>query len=440
MILLLLTKFYPYGTGEAFIENEINVLSKHYEKIIIIACEASDKDSYSRKVPNNTIVYKVPAKHKIKDLFYGITKYMLSSDKELCEEYLYCANIIQRIFLSYFEEKSQRIFSHIISHNLLEEIKGKEYVLYSYWMFTTARVGTLISKMHKPIYMFTRAHRYDLYDNHNSIGYLPFRHLFLERFNAIYPCSADGTEYLCNLYPRYANKIETKFLGTINHGVGKRSDDGIFRIVSCSRIAPEKRVDKIIESLALLDSKHEDIQWIHIGGGKGLSKLKRVAFKKLKNISFGKIEVIGERAFKNCNSLTSLTFSSNLKNINEDAFLDCKNLTKVEFLGSLQLYILERPQNILNCFKGTNLEEIIFANIESAFNFAITNCPNLKKIYVSDIPDMELPFKVCKYRLGREEGIVHFIGENSLRLWKKRNTTIRFFELTDDDIEKYNLK
>ena len=161
---------------------------------------------------------------------------------------------------------------------------------------------------------------------------------------------------------------------------------------------------------------------------------------KLKNISFGKIEVIGERAFKNCNSLTSLTFSSNLKNINEDAFLDCKNLTKVEFLGSLQLYILERPQNILNCFKGTNLEEIIFANIESAFNFAITNCPNLKKIYVSDIPDMELPFKVCKYRLGREEGIVHFIGENSLRLWKKRNTTIRFFELTDDDIEKYNLK
>lgn len=157
----------------------------------------------------------------------------------------------------------------------------------------------------------------------------------------------------------------------------------------------------------------------------------------LKNISFGKIEVIGERAFKNCNSLTNITFSNSLKNINEDAFLDCKNLRKVEFLGSLQLYILERPQNIINCFKGTNLEEITFSNIESAFNFAITNCPNLQKIYISNIPGMEVPFKTCKYRLGREEGIVAFVGENSLRLWKKRNTTVRFFELTEEDMKKY---
>ncbi len=159
----------------------------------------------------------------------------------------------------------------------------------------------------------------------------------------------------------------------------------------------------------------------------------------LKQISFGKIEVIGERAFQNCNNLTNITFSKALKNINEDAFLDCKNLTRVEFLGDLQLYILERPQNIINCFKGTNLEEIVFATIESAFNFAITNCPNLKRILVSSIPGMEVPFKICKYRLGREEGIVAFVGENSLRLWKKRNTTVRFFELTQEDMRKYNI-
>ena len=67
-------------------------------------------------------------------------------------------------------------------------------------------------------------------------------------------------------------------------------------------------------------------------------------------------------------------------NIGEDAFKGCINLNKVTFLGDLKLYILQRPQNVINCFRDTNLEEIVFANIEAAFNFAITDCPNLKTI------------------------------------------------------------
>lgn len=164
-----------------------------------------------------------------------------------------------------------------------------------------------------------------------------------------------------------------------------------------------------------------------------------VGCEKLKHIYFGNIEMIGERAFKGCTNLSSITFPPNIKNIGEDAFSECTNLTKVEFLGDLQLYILDRPQNIINCFKETNLEEIIFLNIESAFNFAIINCPRLKRIIVSSLSNTEIPFKTCKYRLGRQEGIVSFVGEKSLNLWKKKYSTIRFFELTDEDKKKYNI-
>lgn len=158
--------------------------------------------------------------------------------------------------------------------------------------------------------------------------------------------------------------------------------------------------------------------------------------KNLKNISFGKIEMIGEKAFRNCTSLSDITFSESVINIGEDAFLDCNNINKVTFLGNLKLYILERPQNIINCFKGTNLEQIVFPDIETAFNFAITDCPKLKNIVVSNISNISIPFKTCKYRLGREEGIVSFVGEKALNLWKKRSTTIRFFELTDEEKKK----
>lgn len=159
--------------------------------------------------------------------------------------------------------------------------------------------------------------------------------------------------------------------------------------------------------------------------------------QNLKNVNFGKIEIIGDKAFSNCKQLTNIEFSKSLMNIGDDAFLNCENLTKVEFLGDLKIYMLERPQNVLNCFKGTNLKQIIYPNLEIASNFAIANCPNLENIIVSNLQNISIPFKVCKYRLGREDGIVAFIGEKALTLWKKKNSSIRFFELTEDDINKY---
>ncbi len=162
--------------------------------------------------------------------------------------------------------------------------------------------------------------------------------------------------------------------------------------------------------------------------------------EKLKTLNLGKIEMIGERAFKDCKNLSDIIFTPSLKHIGENAFMNCENITKVEFLGELNLFVLDRPQNVLNCFKGTNLEEIIFPNINFAFNFAITDCPKLKKILISNIPGIQVPFKVCKYRLGRQEGIVAFIGEKSLNLWKRKNSSIRFFELTNEDVKKYNIR
>ncbi len=162
--------------------------------------------------------------------------------------------------------------------------------------------------------------------------------------------------------------------------------------------------------------------------------------ENLKTVTFGRIEMIGSNAFKDCKMLSTVNFSKSLKNIGENAFLNCESITRVEFLEELKLFILDRPQNILNCFKGTSLEEIVFPNIDSAFNFAVTDCPKLKRILVSNIPGIQVPFKICKYRLGRQEGIVAFVGEKSLNLWKKRNSTIRFFELTAEDMKKYDIR
>ncbi len=190
---------------------------------------------------------------------------------------------------------------------------------------------------------------------------------------------------------------------------------------------------KNLEEIYFLEEKNTS--YINLSSSKIYNCIGNEAFAdctKLKNISFGKIEMIGENAFKNCTSLSNITFSESIINIGEDAFWGCTNLKRVEFLGDLELYILDRPQSIISCFKNTNLEQIIFPNIESAFNFAFTDCPHLKSISVSNI-GISIPFKTCRYRIGRQEGIVSFIGEKSLNLWKKKNSSVRLFELEKDD-------
>lgn len=285
MELLLLTKFYPYGTGEAFIENEIKILSDYYTKVKIIACEVPETEDRIRPLPENVECFRVPAGNKVKDAIQGL-RLLFAKNDVLQHEKQNASKIIQKVFLGYFEAKSQRVFNYIRSQGMLSEIEADSYVLYSYWLFTTARVGTLISDFCRPLYKFSRAHRYDLYEDKNKTGYLPYRELFLKSYNNIFPCSDNGTLHLKTKYPSWSENVRTGFLGTIDHGIGSGSSDGVYRIVSCSRTEPLKRVSLIVDALHLLDDSYKKIEWTHIGSGSEFEKIKKSAGEQLKNIKY----------------------------------------------------------------------------------------------------------------------------------------------------------
>lgn len=283
MNLLLLTKFYPYGTGEAFIENEIEIAAKFYDEIIIIACEATETNTNVRKLPRNVTSYGIAPSSKIEDMIVGVIKH-----NKFCtafkDEIHSCGDLPQKAFLTYFEEKSNRIFSTINAKVDLKEFTQVPYLIYSYWFFTTARVGMLISEEYSPKAMFTRAHRYDLYEKQNKLNYLPYRKLFLSKYNFVFPCSENGTRYLKERYPFQSANVLTSFLGTLDHGRGVSSSDGILRIVSCSRVEPVKRVGLIVDALKELESTDLKIEWTHIGDGSELDKLKNYVNHNLKRV------------------------------------------------------------------------------------------------------------------------------------------------------------
>lgn len=284
MNLLLLTKFYPYGTGEAFLENEIEILSEYYDRILIIACEVSEKIAKTKRyLPKNVESSFVPTVNKYKLLVFSLKRFF-SKEKDFKDEQKEAHGLMQKIFLCYFEEKSQIIFNYIIKNNYLNSITTSDYIIYSYWLFTTARIGILIKKYKRAIYSFSRAHGYDLYEYRNAIKYLPYRQLFLKEYNNVFTCSKNGTLYLKNKYHNLAKNVRTSYLGTIDHGINPTYSDNLFCIVSCSRVEPVKRIHKLVEALALLDKENSNIEWTHIGGGSKLNKIKSMCHSKIKHI------------------------------------------------------------------------------------------------------------------------------------------------------------
>ena len=121
MNLVMLTKFYPYGTGEAFIENEMNVLSQYYDRILVIACEAPDT-SIIRSVPKNVTVRKVmgvDSRGKIADVVKGQLNYIKSS-KEFRTESKNCRSLKQKGVLGYFEGKCQRVYRDCLLYTSIQ--------------------------------------------------------------------------------------------------------------------------------------------------------------------------------------------------------------------------------------------------------------------------------------------------------------------------------
>lgn len=295
--LVMLTKTYPFGSGEEFIENELPLLAEAFQKVILIATSVSEQPKQTRRVPANTEVYFISSSEIRKPVFARAAKYLIHPPKELVQAPERAAvgrSFLKRAFLAYFIAKSRRIADRAAV--LLKDIDIGDFgqvTFYSYWFFDTALAALELKKATgaRPGKCVSRAHGYDLYTERNRLRYLPLRPYLLEHLDAVYPCSLNGADYLRKRYPQWAEKIQTAYLGTKDFGPGPQPVPGEFRLASCCHIVPLKRVDLLARSLALLSGSGLKLSWTHFGGGEGLEELKQYAEE---NLSFLRCDFRGE--------------------------------------------------------------------------------------------------------------------------------------------------
>lgn len=264
---MIFTVDFPFGNAETtFLTEEINVLSRHFEKIYLVPFNESGTNSillpqnveicrgltknlnrFSRGISDYGLVGTLFVKEILRSKNFGLIK----NARYHISELLVYLNLAKSLNL-YFER------------NNMAELPS---LFYTYWFDAwTSALAIFKIKYNKKFKLITRAHGFDLYEERNVKGYIFPRQLQLKSVDKIFPISKDGGNYLKSKYPDITDKIMFSRLGINQKDTTglEKSDNNEIILVSCSSIVPVKRVHKIVEILAF---STKSIKWIHFGDG-----------------------------------------------------------------------------------------------------------------------------------------------------------------------------
>lgn len=281
--LLLLARTFPYNHGEvaaeSYLETEIGYLAKRFDEVVAVGTEAPRGAEPTCELPANVHPVALGVGNskadKVCEAVQGralglfgpaFAREALASDP--------AANTTGKgCFLSYFVARAYRKY-----HALLEALAGMGFHpthVYSFWFWDAALAAAWLKDEYPCTLAFARAHGYDLYENRSYQCYLPLREYLLDRLDWVFPCSANGRNYINGKWPGHEGKVLTAYLGTRDLADKSGAPRGcVFRVASCSRVVPVKRVGLIADAMALLDADGVRAEWTHFGDGEELGSVK----------------------------------------------------------------------------------------------------------------------------------------------------------------------
>lgn len=268
--LWLFTQHFPYGRGEAFLENELPTLAQRFRKLKLFPLHGGES---LRPLPANVEVQRLVADPYARASMGQLLHYrwalrllLASLRKDLGGRMLH---------RRWRGELRSTISGHIhrlacMEQGLLPQYDPKHVVLYSYWTHEWATLLALLKVRYPKVRFISRAHGFDLYAERHEAGAIPFRNLQLSGLDKLFCVSTAGLEYMRQRHPKYTAKYELAMLGTRDHGLAPVVHTGPLHVVSCAHVAPVKRVELLAAALALTT---RPVQWTHFGDGPGMEEL-----------------------------------------------------------------------------------------------------------------------------------------------------------------------
>ncbi len=297
--LVIFTNNFPFGSGEAFIENELPIIAPNFERVIVIS--AAKEAQKTRQLPQNCSLFRQPITKNKFLRFSLIARYsalacrLIAAEKPWLETNNKKTNNLRlKSLLTMILHGEERLLKARLA---LVGLKAEETVLYSYWMDNGAYIIARLKEENPAFRAICRAHGCDLFTERAPGNYLPLRKYLIDNIDKIVFISKFGQNYFQEKHP-LAKNLALSYLGTINNYkpdlalLAPKDNNGWHEILSVSNVIPLKRIDLIIKALAKCHSKW---RWRHIGAGPEMSALKELAQKELEGERHIKYEFLGLR-------------------------------------------------------------------------------------------------------------------------------------------------
>jgi glycosyltransferase involved in cell wall biosynthesis len=273
--IVLLTKLYPLSNKESYLNNEVDLITKSFDKVILIPVDAYKNTTSDNEIVNQSscelfVINKQISKLSVRNLFLKnwrclkILIYEIFTNREgynHLRHFIFSFTYVKICYNQAFE-----------LNNKLNYKDHSEIIIYSYWLHKSAVTGALYKKYFNPqASLVSRAHSSDLYHKDwNKIidlekeAFMPFEKFKIDNCDKIYSISSHGLNHLKTTFPYCAQKFKLGKLGVLDPlTTNNLVDFNFFRIATCSGITPNKRMYRMPEILSHLSDLN--IQWVHMG-------------------------------------------------------------------------------------------------------------------------------------------------------------------------------
>jgi glycosyltransferase involved in cell wall biosynthesis len=281
--LYFFTAAYPYGIGENWKRDELELLSMKFDKIVIFPLSGGAGNIKNVKLPKNAKCFEPIFLDQlnfegIKDLKYIFSRHLIYFLNDFFRKKIFLNK--NRFIKWLITIKNIQIILKNHNFNKILNDNDLKATYYFYWGLGMADIVPFLNRK-KNKKVVVRFHGFDLYEDRNR-HYIPFRKELLEHLSIALPCSQFGVEHLKHYYPEYENKIHLQRIGVkqVPELIGKSYTRN--SIVTVSGMVPVKRLRLLINSLKYFKT---ELSWTHFGDGSLRSELETISRTLPKNIN-----------------------------------------------------------------------------------------------------------------------------------------------------------
>ncbi|MGV9011302.1 MAG: glycosyltransferase [Flavobacteriales bacterium] len=287
--LWLFTIRFPYGHGEAFLENELPILAQGFDRVRLFPLMPIGEQ---RPIPPGV---EVECLFIEKEVYRAFALWRLLLDlPRVLKVWLQGRRSAPspEIFAQYRGEFLSRLRQALERERLLRERLAAQYHpdrirLYSYWTSDWATVLGLWKQRDPQVRFVSRMMGFDMFDHRAPGNWQQFQAFHVQQVEHVFVIAEAGQAHMQERFPEFREKFSISYLATQDNGLGPWAPSEHLRIASCSNFVNLKRVHLIAEALRHINGP---VRWTHFGEGEERAHVEAVVNTLPPNI---KVELKG---------------------------------------------------------------------------------------------------------------------------------------------------